>query len=330
MILDAAGNLYGTSIYGGTDDAGTVFELSPTVGGGWTEKVLYSFTSIVYDDGAFPHGSLIFDAAGNLYGTTDNGGPYCFLHQGCGTVFELSPGQGGSWSETVLYSFSGGDGTGDGANPLGGLIFDAFGNVYGTTFGGGLHGQGTVFELTPTAGGSWTESVLYSFGPLPDGQEPWAGLILDTAGNLYGTTSIGGAYTYYGTVFRLTPDGNGSWTETLLHSFGDDKDAADPAYVSLISDAAGNLYGTTSGGGVYNGGTVFEFSPDGSGGWTETLLHSFPNNRIDGYSPYAGLTFDSAGNLYGTTNYGGTYREGTAFELSLVPPCTSCSLASSR
>ena len=166
----------------------------------WTEKLLHSFNDT---DGALPRAGLIFDAAGNLYGTTSEGGAYSW-----GTVFELTPAGGGNWTETVLHSF--GNGT-DGASPYAGLIFDAAGNLYGTAWQGGTYFYGTVFELTPTAGGGWTETVLHSFGNGADGYYPYSGLIFDAAGNLYGTTGGGGTYScnrglyHCGTVFELTP-----------------------------------------------------------------------------------------------------------------------------
>ena len=317
LIFDTAGNLYGTTQYG--PRYGTVFELSPAQGGGWTEKVLYAFTGP--NDGRYPRG-LTFDSSGNLFGTTSNGGIYCSLYQGCGTVFELSPAQGGGWTETVLHSF--GDGT-DGDNPLAPLILDSAGNLYGTTSGGGVGiAYGTVFELSPAQGGGWTLTTLYSFGVLPDGQQPWTGPVaFDSAGNLYGTTAFGGT-NRNGTVFELSPNGSGGWMETVLHSFGSGMDGVEPLG-SVIVDADGNLYGTTSQGGLDGGGTVFEFSPDGSGGWTETILHSFVGT--DGAYPFAGLTFGAAGNLYGTTGLAGPYSGGTAFELTPVFPCPRCSHA---
>jgi uncharacterized repeat protein (TIGR03803 family) len=316
LIFDAAGNLYGTTLYG--QGYGAVFELSPSEGGGWTEKVLYNFTGAY--NGRYANG-LTFDSAGNLYGTTSGGGLYCSLYGGCGTVFELSPTGGGSVTERVLHSF--GSGT-DGSTPSAPLIFDAAGNLYGTTnAGGAAGGEGTVFELSPTGGGNWTETVLYSFGPLPDGAEPWTGaLTFDSAGNLYGTTAAGGT-NRDGTVFELSPTAGGGWTEQVLHDFGNGTDGFEP-FGGLIIDAAGNLYGTTTQGGLEGEGTVFELAPSG-GGWTETLLYSFVNNGTDGTYPLAGLTFDSAGNLYGTTGLSGTNGYGTAFELTPVYPCARCS-----
>jgi uncharacterized repeat protein (TIGR03803 family) len=234
------------------------------------------------------------------------------------TLFVTSTGAAAQ--ERVLHSF--GSGPDDGSTPVAGLIFDAAGNLYSTTSGGGTYGPGTVFELTPAG----TETVLYSFGAFGDGVSPYAGLIFDAAGNLYGTTYGGGAYQCSlgagcGTVFELSPNGTGGWTETVLHSFGNGTDGAIPS-AGLIFDAAGNLYGTTAYGGDYGGyngdGTVFELSPNGSGGWTETVLHNFHYNGTDGVSPYAGLIFDAAGNLYGTTREGGTSSYGTVFEITPV------------
>jgi uncharacterized repeat protein (TIGR03803 family) len=190
LVMDAAGNLYGTTYNGGTYNYGTVFELTPAAGGGWTEMVLHNFNNDGVD-GAYPHAGLIFDAAGNLYGTTHSGGTHnASCSNDCGTVFELTPSAGGTWTEKVLYDFY--SIRTDGAFPASSLIFDGAGNLYGTTIFGGASGagNGTVFELTPAAGGGWTERVLYSFGA--DGIWPYAGLIFDAAGNLYGTTSFGG------------------------------------------------------------------------------------------------------------------------------------------
>ena len=318
LTFDAAGNLYGTTWMGGAYGHGTVFELTPQAGGGWTEQVLHSFGNGT--DGVGPEFSLILDKNGNLYGTTSGGGAY-----GYGTVFELtrSPhAAGGGWTEKVLHSFAFGT---DGAEPSDGLTFDAAGNLYGTTSMGGAYDYGMLFELTPTGEG-WTEQVLHNFNnDGADGAYPDASLIFDAAGNLYGTTLMGG--TYYncqpgtpvgcGTVFELTPQADGSWVEHVLHSFGYGGDGALPT-VGLVFDAAGNLYGTTEKGGPGNNGTVFELtrSPHAAGGsWTEKVLHSF-GDGTDGAHPQTGLTFDAAGNLYGTTSMGGAYGYGTMFELT--------------
>jgi uncharacterized repeat protein (TIGR03803 family) len=213
----------------------------------------------------------------------------------------------------VLHNFNN-NGT-DGAWPLAGLIFDAARNLYGTTSSGGTYGGGTVFELTPAADGVWTEKVLHSFDNGTDGANPYAGLIFDAAGNLYGTTFYGGTYNY-GAVFELTPAGGGVWTEKVLHNFNyNGTDGALP-YAGLIFDAARNLYGTTLEGGTYYSGTVFELTPAAGGVWTEKVLHNFNNNGTDGGTPYAGLIFDAARNLYGTTAGGGTYYSGTVFRVN--------------
>jgi uncharacterized repeat protein (TIGR03803 family) len=255
LVMDGAGNLYGTTTQGGIHECncGTVFELSPRVGGGWTEKVLHSFN---IRDGSLPFGNLIFDAAGNLYGTTNAGG----IH-GYGTLFELSPREGGGWTETVLHSFGAGN---DGTFPNAGLIFDASGNLYGTTYSGGIHGWGTAFEFSPNQDGGWTEKVLYNFNN--NGREasaPESNLIFDALGNLYGTSYAGGINPCFetgcGTVYELSPRQDGGWTQTVLHNFGNSGDGIYPE-TGLIFDAAGNLYGTTSEGGMHGAGTVFEIT----------------------------------------------------------------------
>ena len=215
----------------------------------------------------------------------------------------------GAWAckYKTLYKFKGGK---DGAYLGAGLIFDQAGNLYSTTNLGGAYGYGTVFQLTPNGDGSWTERVLHSFNGT-DGNTPTsASLIFDQSGRLYATTNQGGAYGY-GTVFQLTPNGDGSWTESVLHSFSG-TDGSKPI-AGLIFDGAGNLYGTTTAGGAYDSGTVFELTPNGDGTWTENVIHSFSGG--DGSSPTANLIFDSAGNLYGTTLYGGD-GDGTAFRLA--------------
>ncbi len=277
-----------------------------------TEGKLHNFR---FDgvDGLFPYGGLISDAAGNLYGTTSIGGNYACTSFGCGTAFELTPNGSGGWTETKLHNF--GSYESDGSYPYGSLISDSAGNLYGVTLYGGDFGGGTAFELSPNGSGGWTEKKLHNFGNGSDGANPAASLIFDATGNLYGTTSGGGAYGV-GTVFELSPTQGGGWTERKLHNFKND--GVDGAYPesSLIFDAPGNLYGTTEEGGNFNAGTVFELLPSQGGNWTEKKLHSFRNDGSDGIRPYAGLIFDPAGNLYGTTVYGGSYAGGTAFVLT--------------
>ncbi len=307
LTFDAAGTMYGTTYWGGSylcgydNGCGTIFRLTPSANGTWTEKVLYSFGS----QGCEPAAALILDAAGNLYGTAS--GNDCDN----GTVFELVPGKNDHWTYKVLYSFTGGD---DGGEPAAGLIFDAAGNLYGTTASGGYLSSGTVFELMPTTNGKWTEKVLHSFTYSTDGALPTSTLIFDAVGNLYGTTSENGPGSGCGpygcgTVFELIPRANGSWKEKTLHNFeGNGKDGYSPS-AGMIFDAAGHLYGTTSSGGLHNDGTVFELIPGKKGIWMERVLHSFQNGS-DGLYPEGGLTLDAAGNLYGTTSEGGDARYG--------------------
>ena len=266
LIVDKEGNLYGTTYSGGANNVGTVFELSPEKGGVWTETVLYRFGGTP-NDGSLPYAGLIMDKKGNLYGTTTGGGAYSF-----GTVFKLSPKKGGVWTETVLYSF--GSQSDDGVNPYGVLIMDKKGDLYGTTTGGGAYVYGEVFKLSPPAGESsvWTEKVLYSFGSYSiDGAYAFDGLIMDTVGNLYGTTAGGGKYSF-GTVFQMSPPaGKGTaWTEKVLYSFGRQTSTGEEPWDSLIMDKEGNLYGTTTEGGAtthcdYGCGTVFKLSPEKGG-----------------------------------------------------------------
>jgi uncharacterized repeat protein (TIGR03803 family) len=275
---------------------------------GQEERVLHNFSD---KDGANPYSSLIADAAGNLYGTTSDGGSLTCT-SGCGTVFELTPKVGGGWTEKTLHRFT--ENGMDGVNPFAGLVFDASGNLYGTTGFGGMYNEGVVFEMSPRVGGGWNEAVLYSFGAGTDGLVPETSLIFDTGGNLYGATSYGGVYGV-GTVFEVTPTAGGTWTETVLHSFNDDGTDGTYPRAALTLDSSGNLYSTTNQGGSNGYGTVFELAPMAGGTWSETILHSFNNNGTDGSYPYAGLTFDSLGNLYGMTALGGTYDAGAVFEM---------------
>jgi uncharacterized repeat protein (TIGR03803 family) len=295
LILDATGNLYGTTCWGGAYGYGTVFELTPNADGSWTESVLYSFTDS--PDGDQPFGGLIFDASNNLYGTTVYGGDY-----GNGTVYELTPNSNGSWTESVLHSFNGDDG----ANPDRALIFDADGNLYGTGQSGGAYGHGVVFKLTSNPDGTWTDSTIHDFRGGKDGGQPQHGhLIFDAAGNLYGTTVGWFAGDGKGSVFELTPNADGTWTQTVLYYFRGGKDGYYP-FGTLTFDEAGSLYGTTQSGGEYGGwhGTAFKLTPGSDGKWKKAVIHQFKGGK-DGATPLAGLVFDTAGSLYGTTWNGG-------------------------
>jgi uncharacterized repeat protein (TIGR03803 family) len=336
LILDASGNLYGTTSQGGTSNFGTVFKLDTT----GKETVLYSFAGKPAD-GASPVAGLILDASGNLYGTTSQGGT---SNSNAGTVFKLDT----TGKETVLYSFAGKPA--GGASPLAGLILDASGNLYGTTVAGGAGASGTVFKLDTTG----KETVLYSFrGGRADGAYPEAGLVRDTTGNLYGTTSAGSDLCYIisslpptppteiycGTIFKLDTTGN----ETVLHSFTGSPDGAIPD-AGLILDAAGNLYGTTLEGGAggcdvvgsrpdsppVNLGCGSVFMVDTTG--AVTVLYSFSGTGFD-WGPHAKLFLDESGSLYGTTSQGGVTGGacgnlgcGTVFELPSIAKSADFSL----
>jgi uncharacterized repeat protein (TIGR03803 family) len=284
-----------------------------------TYKVLHRFENSGKNGYALA-GGLIFDQSGDLYGTASSGGAYSH-----GAVFELTPRSNGGWAVKVLHSFTGGS---DGGAPLDTLIFDHVGNLYGTAGLGGNDDAGVVFKLAPNQDGSWTESVLYSFTGGADGAVPFAGLVFDQAGNLYGTTVEGGGSGCddgCGTVFKLTAKSDGTWTESVLHSFcslDGCRDGATPDLGSLIFDQAGNLYGTTEyGGNVRQSGVVFELMPNADGSWKETVLHGFCSRSScgDGGFPLAGLIFDGAGNLYGTALLGGAAGFGAVFQLTPKP-----------
>lgn len=296
LLRDEAGNLYGTTVFGGDHGTGTVFKIDTS----GKETVMYSFGGI-FGDGESPEGSLVLDTAGNFYSTTAFGGY-------AGTIFELDP----AGRETVLHRFREGA---DGGLPYAGLVAGrAAGSFYGTTFEGGVYGAGTVFVVESRTG---NEEVLHNFagGINADGSQPSDALIWDSEGTLYGTTGYGGTgATNGGTVFKLDSTGK----ETVLYNFSGGADGANPRG-GLVRDDLGNLYGTTAYGGVtgcdFGGcGTVFEVDPAG----TETVLYSFRSGAEgaqDGATPEAGLVLDAEGNFYGTTSAGGGFDSGTVFRL---------------
>jgi uncharacterized repeat protein (TIGR03803 family) len=317
--LDGAGNLYVTTNLGGSgactingvSGCGVVFELTPMSGGTWKQNVLHSFMG--GNDGQWPISKLSFDSDGNLYGTTVWGGSgdcnYGF--PGCGTIFELTPNVGGGWTEAVLYSFQGSDG----ALPYSGLTLDASGSsLYGTTFTGGQLGYGTVFGLVRSEKGGWAEQVLHSFldkyGSTPEGD-----LLLDAAGNLYGTTYS--SPTSLGCVFELEAGSGGKWKFRGLHDFKFGIHVGAQPNAGLTRDSAGRLYGTTTSGGRYGKGSVFQLVPT-SKGWPLTRIHDF-NGSSNGDTPHGQLIMDAAGNLYGTTSDGGRYNFGVVFKLTPAP-----------
>jgi uncharacterized repeat protein (TIGR03803 family) len=345
LVADKQGNLYGTTFDGGPNGAGTVFELSATKDGGWKETVLHNFNG---SDGAGPVSALIFDDAGNLYGTAEVGGQgkCTTTGLGCGVVFELSPSTNG-WKYTTVYFFV--PGKTKGVIPTGGLVIDKAGNLYGTTWAPGILGGplrarakdpspntywgcdkpgcgGTVYRLTPTKNG-WKETDLYAFTGASDGAASVASLIFDGVGNLYGTTNYGGTTgctSGYGcgVVFELTP-GKTGWKESVLHRFTGGSDGAYPM-ASVVLDTTGNLYSTTSTGGNGNDckmlystgcGVVFELGY-AKGKWHEQVLYSFQGGT-DGASPYATVIMDNHGNIYGTTFTAGdpTHPSGVIFKL---------------
>ncbi len=293
LIQDKAGNLFGTTAYGGVFNVGTVFKLDKS----GNESVLYTFTGGA--DGAYPYGPLLQDATGNLYGTTLSGGDLTCGHSaGCGTVFKLDA----TGKETVLHTFAGGT---DGVDPYGNLFRDAGGNFYGITLIGGNHncntplGCGVVFKLDANG----KETVLHTFSGGADGAGPSSGVIRDAAGNLFGTTQSGGR-SNSGTVFQVDRAGK----ETVLYSFTGGKDGASP--VAGLVPFGADLYGTTPGGGVSSAGTLFKLDKSGK----ETVLYSFTGGA-DGGVPRASLIHDAAGNLYGTAEIGGIFNHGTVFKL---------------
>lgn len=294
-LVNLSGEFYGTTTQGGANGDGVIFEINST----GRERAIYSFTG--GSDGATPQSGLL-NIDGNLYGTASAGGS-----SGAGTVFSVTT----NGKLTVLYSFTGGS---DGSGPESSLARDAIGNLYGTTFSGGSVGNGTVFELVHPAvkGGSWSEQVLYSFGTgTNDGANPMAGVTFDKSGNLYGTTSAGGAYSY-GTVFQLAPSSSG-WTENILHQFELQSDGGIP-YAGITINA-GDLYGATTdggGGGSDGGGTVFEISPSGSG-WSFQVIDSLAGWGISGTERSFIL---KDGKIFATTHCDGADSAGTVYELS--------------
>jgi len=290
-----------------------VFVLTPGAWAAAKYKSLHNFTG--GKGGGFLSSALIFDQAGNLYGTAYAGGS-CRTGN-CGLVFELTPDGRGGWKEKALYRFKGGT---DGSNPYASLIFDAAGNLYGTTVIGGAYNSGVVFKLAANTDGSWTETVLYSFCSLTncrDGSFPEAALVLDQAGNFYGTAYEGGNLSACdgvgcGVVFRLAQNASGGWVETVLYAFCSITGCLDGALPSarVIFDQVGSLYGSTQSGGDCHSqscsGVVFKLKPQADGSWTENVLYSFCSQTKchDGIDPF-GLVFDGAGNLYGMTAAGG-------------------------
>jgi uncharacterized repeat protein (TIGR03803 family) len=361
LVIDKAGNLYGTSVQGGDFGSGTVFELAPTANG-WAHTVLYSFRG--GRDGGEPYKGVTLDSQGNLYGTAVTGGTGA-CEGGCGVVYKLT-NSGGVWTQSVIHHFLGTDGSGPGSpvtfdkagnlygmTPTGGadgfgvvyrlklradgswglrvlhtftggndgasgsagrMIFDGAGNLYSVATAGGANGAGVAFELSPTKTGEWTQTILYQFKGQPDAGFPYGGLVFDAAGNLYGTSYYDGANNL-GSVYKLT-NTNGVWSESVLYSFQGGADGNNPIS-TLIFDASGrHLYGTNSQGGAACGcGTVFTLTLRSDGSVTESVIHRFRGN-LDGAFVYNGMVTDGAGNFYGATVHGGPTDDGTIYEFT--------------
>jgi len=306
VIFGPDGHPYSTTTQGGIDPGyGVVFDLlipatiCKTANCFWKENVLYKFQGI--PDGYWPSsGDLVWDQQGNLYGTTIGGGEHTH-----GTVYELAR-SGNSYTESVIYSFIGSDG----AYPYSGVVFDRNGNLFGTTVAGGAYNLGAVYELSYKPGVGWTNTVLHSFQNGSDGQDPYAGLIIDASGNLYGTTDEGGSGNG-GTVYELLPSGNG-WTFKVLYSFAGKSPCGPQA--ALTIDGVGNLYGTTVCDGAHGFGNVFKLTNSGNS-WTYTSLYDFTGGS-DGADPRSTVTFDANGNLYGTTPEGGVRNNGVVWMIT--------------
>ena len=357
LETDSAGNIYGTTVLGGEFGSGTVFQLRPTPNG-WEHTVLYSFTGGA--DGGEPYKGVTIDRRGNLYGTAVTGGSGS-CEGGCGVVYKLTK-SGGTWNQTVIHAFTGGD---DGSGPGARVTLDRSGDIYGMTptggangvgtvykihphsgswdfqvihtftggadgatgsagrmllehgrlFGaatvGGLYGSGVVFELTPTAVGEWDFRALYSFHGQPDGSFPY-GALLRASGKIYGTTYYGGK-NGIGAVYELSPRRVGEWDGRVIYSFQTGSDGNSPIS-NLVRDAAGNLYGTTSEGGLGRG-TIFKLTPIGGGQWTESVVHPFEGPPDGGFS-YNGMIGDRFGNFYGATVHGGTDDDGCVYKFT--------------
>ena len=297
---DSSGNFYGVDQSG---KYGTVYELTPS-GGGWKRNVIFAFPGGA--GGYSPSGALIFDHSGNLYGTTASGGTY-----GGGTVYELSPSSSGGWTQEILYAFTGGS---DGETPEQGVIFDSAGNLYGTTFEGGIE-SGVVFELSPPVSGTaWNQTVLHTFNYSTDGASPIGQLTFDSSGNLYGVTAVGGVISKCysdgcGVVYKLSLI-SGVWNETLLHVFqpGTGNDAYGPGggtpQGGISFDGPGTLYGVAAYGGANGYGVVYKLLRESSGAWKEAVVYNFAGGA-EGYTPLEPLTLTTAGDLLGTTYQGG-------------------------
>jgi uncharacterized repeat protein (TIGR03803 family) len=304
ITLDREGNLYGTAVTGGSGSCeggcGVVYKLTNS-GGTWNQRVIHAFTG--GDDGSGPGARVTVDRGGNIYGMTPTGGV-----NGLGTIYKIHQA-GDAWNFTVIHPFTGGA---DGASGSAGRMILRKGRLYGAATTGGNYGSGVVFELTPAGVGGWHFKTIYSFQGQPDGSFPYGALLFDHLGNIYGTTYYGGD-NGIGAVYKLSPRPVGEWDENVIYSFQEGSDGNSPIS-NLVFDSAGNLYGTTSEGGL-GSGTIFKLSPIGGGQWTETVVHPF-QGPPDGAFAYNGMVVDRFGNFYGATVHGGENDDGCVYKFT--------------
>ena len=305
VTIDRDGNLYGTAVTGGSGSCeggcGVIYKLT-NIKGTWTQKVIHAFTG--GDDGSGPGSRVTVDRAGRIYGMTPTGGA-----NGLGTIYKIGPLSSGASTFKVIHAFTGGA---DGSSGSAGRMVLRDGHLYGAATTGGSNGSGVVFELTPRALGGWDFRTIYTFQGQPDGIFPYGALLFDGSGNIYGTTYYGGA-NGIGAVYKLSPQPVGEWTEEVIYSFQQGTDGNSPIS-NLVFDKAGNLYGTTSEGGLGRG-VIFKLSPVGAGKWTETVVHAFEGPPDGGFA-YNGMVVDAFGNFYGATVHGGENDDGSVYNFT--------------
>ena len=305
VTIDREGNLYGTAVTGGSGSCeggcGVAYKLTNS-GGTWTQTVIHAFTGA--EDGSGPGARVTVDRVGNVHGMAPTGGAY-----GLGTIYKIHPGPNGAWTFTVIHAFTGGA---DGSTGSAGRMIFRDGHLYGAATTGGTYGSGVVFQLTPQAVGEWLFRTIYSFRGQPDGSFPYGALLFDGAGNIYGTTYYGGA-NGVGAVYKLSRRLVGEWSEKLLYSFQEGSDGNSPIS-NLVFDSIGNLYGTTSEGGLGRG-TIFKLRPLPGGQWAERVVHAF-EGPPDGAFSYNGMVVDAFGNFYGATVHGGNNDDGSVYKFT--------------
>jgi uncharacterized repeat protein (TIGR03803 family) len=305
VTIDRKGNLYGTAVTGGTGSCeggcGVVYKLTKSKGM-WTQTVVHAFTG--GSDGSGPGARVTVSQDGTLYGMAPTGGVF-----GLGTIYKIRPISHQGWSFSVLHAFTGGQ---DGATGSAGRMILRDGHLYGAVTAGGTYGSGIVFQLNPSGVGERDLKVLYSFRGQPDGSFPYGAILFDGSGNIFGTTYYGGD-NGIGSVYKLSPQPVGEWSEQVIYSFQEGADGNSPIS-NLVFDMAGNLYGTTSEGGL-GSGTIFKLSPVGAGKWMETVVHAFEGPPDGGFA-YNGMVVDKLGNFYGATVHGGEEDDGCVYQFT--------------